>query len=80
MRRRRQPLSLPLGSRASNSVLRAEFDAAFDRGFITVADDGAVLVSPILSADDRQALSVHDGLRLLSLADGHRHYLKWHRV
>ncbi len=60
-------------------LLAPHLDAAFDRGLLTVADDGAVLVSPVLSTNDRQALSVHDDLRIPSLADGHRHYLKWHR-
>lgn len=60
-------------------LLAPHLDAAFDRGLITFADDGAVIVSPILSTNDRQALSVHDELRIPSLAGGHRHYLKWHR-
>jgi hypothetical protein len=63
-----------------NGILLApHLDALFDLGFITVADDGAVLASAILPADARQLLGVADGLRVRGLADGHRAYLPWHR-
>jgi len=65
---------------AFNGLLLApHLDAAFDRGFITVADDGTVIVSSELADDDREALGLHGPLRVASLADGHRLYLSWHR-
>jgi hypothetical protein len=60
-------------------LLAPHFDAAFDRGFIAVADDGAVVVSSALSATDRGLLGFDVPLRVRALAEGHRPYLAWHR-
>lgn len=60
-------------------LLAPHLDAAFDRGFITVADGGEVVVSAALGISDRQILGLAEPLRLRSLADGHRTYLLWHR-
>jgi predicted restriction endonuclease len=63
-----------------NGVLLApHLDATFDRGFITLADDGTVTVSPTLGYDDREILGLDQPLRALRLAEGHRRYLPWHR-
>ncbi|MGA8054285.1 MAG: HNH endonuclease [Burkholderiales bacterium] len=63
-----------------NGILLApHVDAAFDRGFITVADDGAVLVSSALDAAARETLGLDQPLRVLGLHEGHRTYLPWHR-
>lgn len=61
-------------------LLAPDLDAAFDLGFITVADDGRVLVSPVLSEEDRALLGVDGSLCVAGLADGHRAYLSWHRA
>lgn len=42
-------------------LLAAHLDAAFDQGFITLGDDGAVLVSPALDAGARGYLPWHRG-------------------
>jgi putative restriction endonuclease len=60
-------------------LLAPHLDAAFDLGFITVADDGGVIVSPLLSTDDRGLLGLDRPLRVRALADGHRVFLPWHR-
>ncbi len=60
-------------------LLSPNLDAAFDRGFITVADDGEVVVSPQLTAEARVALGLEEPLRVSRLADGHREFLKAHR-
>lgn len=60
-------------------LLAPHLDAAFDRGFITVADDGAVWVSTLLGIEDRRLLGLDAPLRVRSLTDGHRTYLAWHR-
>lgn len=60
-------------------LLAPHFDAAFDRGFITVADDGVILVSSALSAEDRKAIGLEVPATVKGLADGHRKYLVWHR-
>lgn len=60
-------------------LLAPHLDAAFDAGFITVADDGAVFVSEALDADARAVLGLDQPLRVRSITDGHRSYLPWHR-
>jgi putative restriction endonuclease len=60
-------------------LLAPHLDAAFDRGFITVADDGAVAVSGKLPMGASMLLGLDHVLRLDRLEDGHRRYLAWHR-
>jgi putative restriction endonuclease len=60
-------------------LLSPNLDAAFDRGFITVEDDGAVVVSPRLSSEARQTLGLASPLKVLVLAERHRVFLAWHR-
>jgi hypothetical protein len=61
-------------------LLSALWDAAFDRGLITFADDGAVLASPELGEIARQALSIAAAPRLAGLRDEHRANLARHRA
>jgi putative restriction endonuclease len=60
-------------------LLAPHLDAAFDGGFITVADDGAVIVSPCLGPLDRNHLGLALPLRVARMSEGHRAYLKWHQ-
>jgi predicted restriction endonuclease len=63
-----------------NGILLApHLDAAFDRGFITVADNGAVIVAGALDGAARRVLGVQEPLCVRNLAVGHRRYLPWHR-
>lgn len=63
-----------------NGILLApHLDAAFDRGFVTVADDGSIVVSGALDDAARATLGLDQPLRMRGLADGHRSYLPWHR-
>ena len=63
-----------------NGILFApHLDAVFDRGFITIADDGVIVVSDALGAEARRVLGLDQPLRVPGLADGHRFYLPWHR-
>jgi hypothetical protein len=61
-------------------LLSALWDAAFDAGLISFADDGTVLTSPELSAAARAALGVESVPQLPDLRDGHRANLAVHRV
>jgi putative restriction endonuclease len=64
-----------------NGILLApHLDAAFDRGFITVAVDGTISVSDALDADARATLGLDRPLRVLGLAAAHRAYLPWHHT
>ncbi len=59
-------------------LLAPHLDAAFDQGFITVADDGSVIVSPIIGPQDRSVLGLDTLLRVRALRDDHRVYMQWH--
>ena len=60
-------------------LLAPHLDAAFDGGFVSVADAGTVLLSPVLSESAGALLGLDRPLRVAALADGHRIYLPWHR-
>src|SRR5262249_35594140 len=60
-------------------LLAPHLDAAFDCGFITVADDGAVIVATELDQQARTVLGLGQPLRVHALGDDHRAYLPWHR-
>lgn len=60
-------------------LLSALWDAAFDRGLISFADDGSVLVSAELSQTARVALGVNTVPPLTGLHDQHRANLAIHR-
>ena len=60
-------------------LLAPNLDAAFDRGFISIADNGDVLVSERLTADARRVLVLDLPLRVRQVAEGHRAYLRFHR-
>jgi predicted restriction endonuclease len=60
-------------------LLAPDLDAAFDQGFITVTNDGAIVVSGVLDADARSLLGLKQPLSVRCLVDSHREYLTWHR-
>jgi putative restriction endonuclease len=60
-------------------LLAPHLDAAFDRGYLTFADDGQQVVSRALDSTARAALGLDCPQRIHGLADGHRGYLPWHR-
>jgi predicted restriction endonuclease len=60
-------------------LLAPHLDAVFDRGLLSFADDGPLLVSPRLPPAARAILGLDRPLRLAALAPGHRRYLPWHR-
>ncbi len=63
-----------------NGILLApHLDAAFDRGFITVGDDGMIVVSHALDGTARATIGLDKPFRVRGLADAHRAYLPWHR-
>jgi putative restriction endonuclease len=61
-------------------LLSALWDAAFDRGLISFADNGSRLVSPKLSGLARAALSIDTAPAIHSLRDEHRANLAVHRA
>lgn len=61
-------------------LLSALWDAAFDSGLVSFADDGTVLTSPDLSCAARIALGLEDAPRLPNLREAHRANLAAHRA
>jgi len=61
-------------------LLSALWDAAFDAGLISFADDGAVLRSPNLTAEAAAALGLNSATTLAGLTDLHRQNLARHRA
>ena len=61
-------------------LLAPHLDAVFDAGFITLAEDGAVLVSDALSAGARSILGLENRLKVRGLHRAHEGYLTWHRA
>jgi len=60
-------------------LLAPHLDALFDGGWISVDDDGEVLVCSQLSRDQQRLLGVQPTWRVSELAEAHRNYLTWHR-
>lgn len=60
-------------------LLASHVDRLFDRGWISFADDGELLVDKDLSAADRKILAIEQFPRLKKLTNGNRHYLAKHR-
>jgi predicted restriction endonuclease len=60
-------------------LLSALWDAAFDAGLVSFADDGVVLASPHLTKAAAIGLGLGDGRTLTGLTASHRSNLVWHR-
>ena len=60
-------------------LLSPGMDAAFDGGFITVGDDGVIVVADALDTAARATLGLDVPVRVRGLTEGHRRYLGWHR-
>ena len=61
-------------------LLAPHLDAVFDAGFITLAEDGVVLVSDSLAVGARSVLGLEEALQVGGLHRRHEHYLAWHRL
>jgi predicted restriction endonuclease len=61
-------------------LLSALWDAAFDQGLVSFADDGTVRASSSLSATARQTLGIDAAPALRVLRDAHRVNLAAHRA
>lgn len=60
-------------------LLAPHVDALFDGGWISFADDGSVLLSPLLGTQARDALGVSAEWSVAGLSPAHQHYLAHHR-
>lgn len=59
-------------------LLAAHLDALFDGGLIGFADDGEMLISPMISTSERRLLGLGGALRMPPTAQ-QREYLRFHR-
>ena len=65
---------------ANGLPLIPNLDKLFDKGWISFANDGVILVSPSLSSAAQAALGVNSSLQLrLPLSDTQKEYLRYHR-
>jgi len=60
-------------------LLSALWDAAFDAGLVSFADDGTAIASPCLTTEPAMALGLSNANRLTGLTGAHRANLAWHR-
>jgi hypothetical protein len=61
-------------------LLSANVDALFDRGLISFEDDGTILISSLLGADNIRRLGLTNEVRLAGLKAEHAPYLEHHRT
>lgn len=61
-------------------LLAPHLDALFDKGFITVEDDGSVRVSVLLPPEDRARLGLDRPLSVARLSPAHLEFLRYHRA
>ena len=61
-------------------LLAPHLDAAFDSGFITVVEDGTVVISEALPSAARLALGFDGPRKVHGLHHEHKRYLPWHRT
>ena len=59
--------------------LTPNLDRAFDRGFVSFAEDGSILISSALSTESAQTLGIDPDMTLRILDDRIAHYLAYHR-
>ena len=60
-------------------LLAPHLDALFDGGWITLQDDGELVVCSGLTAQQRLLFGIHAELRASSITDSHLEYLAFHR-
>ncbi|MBK7781005.1 MAG: HNH endonuclease [Ardenticatenia bacterium] len=60
-------------------LLAPHLDAAFDLGFMTLNDEGHVMLAHSLGASARATLGFDGPLQAARLTGAHRMYLRWHR-
>jgi predicted restriction endonuclease len=61
-------------------LLSPNLDTCFDKGYISFDDDGRILISNHLTAEDASVLGVHADMRLSRIEPEHKYYLNFHRT
>lgn len=60
-------------------LLSPALDACFDSGYVSFDDEGGMLISKRLTADDARALGINSKMRLRRIEPKHKKYLAFHR-
>lgn len=60
-------------------LLSSNLDIAFDMGYISFTEDGAILISEQLCDRERMSLGINTEMRLYKINKRHAPYLEWHR-
>lgn len=60
-------------------LLIPNLDVAFDNGLISFANDGKIIISDCLAADDRRKLGIYPDMQIVRIDTQHLEYLKYHR-
>jgi 5-methylcytosine-specific restriction protein A len=60
-------------------LLIPNLDAAFDRGFISFANDGRILISENINEEAWLQLGINHSMNLRRVEEGHFQYLQFHR-
>lgn len=61
-------------------LLSPNLDKLFDTGYISFNNEGGILLSTQLTAEDTEALNVSNKMKLRKLSPQHRHFLDYHRT
>jgi hypothetical protein len=60
-------------------LLLPQYDRLFDKGFISFAEEGKILVSPALPRDRFDLLGVKEDAKLMKIVPAHLRFLSFHR-
>ncbi len=60
-------------------LLSPALDVCFDSGYMSFDDEGGILISERLTADDAKALGISSSMRLRRIEPAHKKYLAFHR-
>jgi predicted restriction endonuclease len=59
--------------------LTPNLDRAFDRGYVSFAEDGAIMISPLMSVESMRALGIRPDMALRICDERIGSYLAYHR-
>lgn len=59
--------------------LTPNLDRAFDRGYVSFAEDGSIMISPVMSVESTQALGIRADMRLRICDERIARYMAYHR-
>ncbi|WP_374720775.1 HNH endonuclease [Peribacillus tepidiphilus] len=62
----------------SGLLLCPNYDALFDKGYISFKDDGTILISSSLDDTSKLFLNINDKLKI-RMNEIQQQYMKWHR-